>query len=56
MELIKRLWKEEEGQGLVEYGLIIAVVAVALITALTTLKGGIENVFTNAETKLKASY
>lgn len=56
MNLFKRLVNEEEGQGLVEYGLIIAVVAVALITALTTLKGGISTVFSNAETKLKATY
>jgi hypothetical protein len=33
-----------EGQGLVEYALIIALVSIALIAALTALAGGIGNV------------
>lgn len=45
MELIKRLMKEEEGQGLVEYALIIALIAVACIGAITFLSGGIRTLF-----------
>lgn len=41
----KRLWTEEEGQGMVEYGLIIALVAVVLIGALVALNGGLSNIF-----------
>ena len=40
------LLKREEGQGLVEYGLIIALVAIVLIAALTALNGGLTNTFT----------
>jgi len=40
-----RLWTEEDGQGMTEYGLIIALVAVLLITALVTLKDKIAAVF-----------
>jgi pilus assembly protein Flp/PilA len=40
---------EEEGQTLVEYALIIALVSVALVAALTLLAGSIGNVFTNIE-------
>ena len=32
---------DEEGQGLAEYGLILALIAVACIVALTALGGGI---------------
>ena len=41
-------WLEsnEEGQGLVEYALIIALVSIALVGALIALAGGIEGVFT----------
>ena len=39
---------EESGQGMVEYALIIALVAVLLIVALTALRGGIEGVFDSA--------
>lgn len=31
MELMKRLWKEEEGQGMVEYALIIGVLALVIV-------------------------
>ena len=37
----------EEGQTLVEYALIIAVVSVLLVASLTALRGGIEGVFKN---------
>jgi pilus assembly protein Flp/PilA len=39
----------EEGQTLVEYSLIIALVSVALVGALGLLTGGIEGVFTEIE-------
>ena len=32
---------DEEGQGLAEYGLILALIAVVCITALTTLGGAV---------------
>ena len=38
--------RREEGQTLVEYALIIALVSVALTGALTILAGDIEGVFT----------
>lgn len=37
MKTINRFWKEEDGQGLVEYGLIIGLIAVVVIIALTTM-------------------
>jgi pilus assembly protein Flp/PilA len=38
--------REEEGQGLVEYALIIVLVSIASILALTALGGQITDVFT----------
>jgi pilus assembly protein Flp/PilA len=32
MEIIRRLVREEEGQGLVEYALIIALISLVLVT------------------------
>ena len=37
----------EEGQGLVEYALIIAVIAIAVIVAMVFLRGQIQNIFSN---------
>ena len=45
---IASLRDEERGQGLVEYALIIALVSVLLVLALTSLKNGISNTFSNA--------
>jgi len=35
--LVQRLWRQEEGQALAEYGLILALIAVAAIIALAAL-------------------
>ena len=40
-------FKDESGQGLVEYALIIAVIAIAVIVAMIFLRGQLENVFSN---------
>jgi len=45
LNLIKRLLSEESGQGMAEYGLILALVAVVLIGALGLLTGGLEGTF-----------
>lgn len=46
VKFVKSLFKKEEGQGLVEYALIIALVAVVLIAGLQALAGGIGGAFT----------
>lgn len=50
MEMIKRLIKGEEGQGLVEYALIIAVLAVLVTVALTPLGKALKEKFTSIGT------
>lgn len=42
---VKRLWTEEEGQGMAEYGLILALVAIVVIAALTLLGNNIRSRF-----------
>jgi pilus assembly protein Flp/PilA len=38
LNLLKRLWKEEEGQAMTEYGLILGVIAIAVIAALFLMR------------------
>lgn len=45
---IKNFLREEEGASAVEYGLIAGLIAVALITVLVTLRGGLGNLFQSA--------
>jgi pilus assembly protein Flp/PilA len=42
-----RFLREDDGQGLVEYALIIAVIAIAVIVAMVFLRGQIQNIFSN---------
>jgi pilus assembly protein Flp/PilA len=51
-ELLKRLWKEQEGQDLTEYALLLVLIALAAITAMGALAGAISNIFTNAASNL----
>jgi pilus assembly protein Flp/PilA len=58
-ELYQRLanWlqSEEEGQGLVEYALIIALIAVVVALALPALAGSIQGTFEAIQAKLPGS-
>ena len=49
-----RLKKEEKGATAVEYGLMVGLIAVAIITAVTLLGGGLTELFTDVEGKLPA--
>jgi pilus assembly protein Flp/PilA len=42
----------DDGQGLVEYALIIALIAIVVIAALRALGGGANNSLTNASNQL----
>ena len=45
LKLMEKLSKAERGQGLVEYALIIFLVAIAVVALLGVLAGGIKGVF-----------
>jgi len=54
-EMLKKLMakmQNEEGQGLVEYALIIVLVSIAVIVALTALGTNVSSVFDRIVTKL----
>lgn len=53
--LLVNLVRDEEGQGMVEYGLIIALIAVALIATLQTTKGKIGEVFGRVDAGLDSA-
>lgn len=53
MELMKRLWKEEEGQGLIEYALIIALISIVIIAFGGQIGDQIETIFENILGALK---
>ncbi len=50
--LLVRLWKEQEGQDLTEYALLLVLLSLAAIATLGTLASAINSVFSQASTNL----
>lgn len=53
MKLFNEILNDESGATAIEYGLIAALIAVACITALTSLGGSLSNTFNTVDTGLK---
>jgi pilus assembly protein Flp/PilA len=53
--LFYRLWKEEEGQDLTEYALLLVLIALAAVASMKTLASNISGVFSNASASLSGS-
>ena len=49
---LKKLWKEEEGQDLTEYALLMVLIALVAINSMRTVGQTIRNVFSNAAQNL----
>ena len=56
MKLLKQLIKQEEGQDLVEYALLLVFLALAAITVLSTLGSSIKKVFSQSNSALNTGW
>lgn len=54
-QLLNKLVKEEKGQGMTEYGLILGLIAVVVVGAVTLMGGTIETKFEDVIKKLGGS-
>lgn len=54
MAFLKQIWQDEDGQGMVEYGLIVGIISVAVIASLTSMKGSIVKLFQTAAQQLES--
>lgn len=54
MQIVKTFLYDEEGVTAIEYALIAALIAVAIIAAVTLVGTDIAAIFTNISTKLQA--
>jgi pilus assembly protein Flp/PilA len=50
--MLKKFWQEEEGQDLVEYGLLVVLIALFAVAAMGKLGSAVSSVFGNAATNL----
>jgi pilus assembly protein Flp/PilA len=49
---MKALLTEEQGQGMTEYGLVLGIIAVAVVGILVAMRGQITTLFEKAQTAL----
>jgi pilus assembly protein Flp/PilA len=52
MELLKQIWSEDDGQGLVEYGLLLGIITVAAIVAILAIGPKVASYFSNSNSQL----
>jgi Flp pilus assembly pilin Flp len=55
MKLPINLWKEEQGQDLIEYGLLLVLVALLSVSFVTSIGTALSKVFSNANTALQGA-
>ena len=55
LQKVVRLLRDDRGQGMVEYGLIVALVAVLLIVAVIAMRGGLNSVFSRVTNCLNSA-
>ncbi len=53
--MIRNFWKDEQGQDLVEYSLLLAFLCLFGTTAYTAINGSLTTIWTNAETAAGAA-
>ena len=53
--LLRRLWKEEEGQDLVEYALLLVLISLVAVASLKVVGSAVSDAFANAASNLTTS-
>lgn len=55
MNTLLRLWKEEQGQDLVEYALLVVLISMGALASMRTLAKAISDAFSNASANLSTA-
>jgi pilus assembly protein Flp/PilA len=55
MDRIRNFWKDDSGASAVEYGLLVSLIAVAIIGAVSTLGSKLGDTFNSTAQKLNAA-
>jgi pilus assembly protein Flp/PilA len=55
MKILRKLMRNEKGATAIEYGLIATLIAIAAITAMSSVGSKLTTTFNNVATNLKAS-
>ncbi len=53
LELLRRMWAEDEGQDIAEYAVMLAVILVIVVGTIKLIGSNANNVFSNVASSLK---
>ncbi len=53
--LLRRLWKEEEGQDLIEYALLVVLISLIAVASLRVAGDAVSDAFSNAAANLTSN-
>jgi pilus assembly protein Flp/PilA len=53
MGVIRRLWREDEGQDIAEYAVMLAVILVIVVGTIRLIGGNANNVFSNVASSIQ---
>ncbi len=53
LEVLRKFWREEEGQDLVEYSLIVALIALGVFAVFQDVRNAIRTIFETITTRLR---
>lgn len=53
--MFSRIWKEDSGQDLIEYALLVALIALSVVIIFPKVSAAITNVFTGAVSQLNSA-
>lgn len=45
MELLRNFWKEEEGQDLIEYALLLGFISLAVVTIISSMTTSLQSIY-----------
>jgi Flp pilus assembly pilin Flp len=54
-KIVNAFWKEQDGQDMVEYALLLAFVALAAVAVLSSVKGQINNLWSSVSASLQTA-
>jgi pilus assembly protein Flp/PilA len=55
MELARKFWNDESGQGLAEYALLLGLIVVGVVILIQGMGVSIKNIFTRANSELRSA-
>lgn len=53
MELVRKLWKEQDGQDIAEYAVMLAVILVIVVGTIRLIGSNANNVFSNVASSIQ---